>query len=336
METSGASSRSKRLDGSFEPGSQDPAEGRSERSAESGASRLSVPAPWWIRVVPFFLSAFFFLSAVFAIFAPLPLLVLRFRSGRPWAWLAILTNSAIVALAGGRLSLGLYGVTVGVLSLLMGELVARRQSLERIAVISLLGMAIAGGALLGWYSHLHHVNPVAEFRQEVSQVVDYLEKSVSKGATWDAADSAEWKEGLLLEFPSAIAVFALILVWANLTALLRVNPEGIRERIGLDAGFVRNWKVPDWLVWPTIVSGFFLVVDVGPGSLFAINVFRFLMAIYAIQGLSILSFFFDVWNVRGMFRVFGFLTSIFLMMPLLLSLGFFDLWFDFRSKFRQV
>jgi hypothetical protein len=60
------------------------------------------------------------------------------------------------------------------------------------------------------------------------------------------------------------------------------------------------------------------------------------MAVYAIQGLSILSFFFDVWNVRGVFRVLAFLAAIFIMMPLLLSLGFFDLWFDFRSKFRQV
>ena len=74
-----------------------------------------------------------------------------------------------------------------------------------------------------------------------------------------------------------------------------------------------------------------------PGSVsdVAVNLFRFLMAIYAIQGLSILSFFFDVWNVRGVFRGLAFLAGVLLMMPLLLSLGFFDLWFDFRSKFRQ-
>jgi uncharacterized protein YybS (DUF2232 family) len=59
------------------------------------------------------------------------------------------------------------------------------------------------------------------------------------------------------------------------------------------------------------------------------------MAIYAIQGLSILSFFFDVWRLKGVFRALGFVIGVVLMMPLVLSLGFFDLWFDFRSKFRQ-
>jgi len=60
------------------------------------------------------------------------------------------------------------------------------------------------------------------------------------------------------------------------------------------------------------------------------------MAIYTIHGLSILSFFFDLWNVRGIFRAIGFLISVFVMMPLLLSLGFFDLWFDFRAKFTKA
>jgi uncharacterized protein YybS (DUF2232 family) len=67
----------------------------------------------------------------------------------------------------------------------------------------------------------------------------------------------------------------------------------------------------------------------------SLNVFKFLMAIYALQGLSILAFAFDAWRVRGGFRALIYLLAVFFMMPLLLSLGFFDLWFDFRGKFRQ-
>ena len=65
------------------------------------------------------------------------------------------------------------------------------------------------------------------------------------------------------------------------------------------------------------------------------NVFKFLMAIYAIQGLSVLSYFFNLWRVRRIFRILGYLIGVLMMTPLVLSLGFFDLWFDFRSKFRQ-
>jgi general stress protein CsbA len=319
--------------------------GTGEKTGGSGGSAPSDPglsapktvtAPWWLRVVPFFLSAFFFLSAIFAVFAPLPLLLLRFRSGRKWGWVAIATNATIVGFAAGGSSCSIYVVFVGVLALAMGELIAARRSLEKTAVFTFLSMLVIGGAVIGWYSHIHHAHPIAEFRQELSATVDYLQASVAQSNSVSPADAEVWKQNLMIEFPSAIAVFALILIWANLSLLLRVNPAGIRECMGLDAGFVRSWKAPEWLVWPTIAAGVFLIVDAGLASHVSVNVFRFLMAIYAIQGLSILSFFFDVWNVRGVFRVLAFLASILLMMPLLLSLGFFDLWFDFRSKFRQV
>lgn len=293
-------------------------------------------APLWLRVVPFFLSAFFFLSALFSIFAPLPLLVLRFRAGRLWCAIAILTNATIVGLTAGRTSLAFYATFVAALALIMGELVAARRSLERVALLTLLAMGLTGALIVSWHSQLHHVNPLLELRQELSATVDYLQTAVSQGGSISPAEAEEWKANLMLEFPSAIAVFALILVWANLTVLLRINPAGVREKMGVDASFFRNWKLPEWLVWPTILTGFFLIVNIGQVSVVALNLFRFLMAIYAIQGLSILSFFLDVWKVRGIFRALSFIAAVFLMMPLLLSLGFFDLWFDFRSKFRQV
>jgi hypothetical protein len=313
--------------------------GSSHASEVPGVSTPKQPvpiAPLWLRVVPFFLSAFFFLSALFSVFAPLPLLVLRFRSGRLWCALAVVTNAAIVGFTAGRTSLAFYATFVAALALVMGELVAARRSLERVALLTLLAMGLTGALIVSWHSHLHHANPLLELRQELSTTVDYLQTAVSQGGSVSPADAEEWKSNLMLEFPSAIAVFALILVWANLTVLLRVNPAGVREKMGLDASFLRNWKLPEWLVWPTILTGFFLIVNIGQVSVVSLNVFRFLMAIYAIQGLCILSFFFDVWNVRGIFRALSFLAAVFLMMPLLLSLGFFDLWFDFRSKFRQV
>jgi hypothetical protein len=167
-------------------------------------------------------------------------------------------------------------------------------------------------------------------------MVDFMGKSInSENSPVNPNDLEEWKQGVIVEFPSAIAVFSLFLVWANLVTLLRVNPNGVREKLGLDAGYLRRWKAPEWLVWPTILTGAFLLFDAGRISDVSLNVFRFLMAVYALQGLSILSFFFDAWNVRGIFRTAGYLAAVFLMMPLLLSLGFFDLWFDFRSKVRQ-
>ena len=181
-----------------------------------------------------------------------------------------------------------------------------------------------------------HVKPVQELSSQISEFVDYLSQSVSSNpALINPTEAEDWKRSLLLEFPSALAIFALVLVWSNLMLLLKANPNGIREKLGLDASYFKKWKAPELLVWPTIFFGVFLVADFGIASDIALSVFKFLMAIYAIQGLSVLSYFLDLWGVRGMFRWVSFTLSLFLMMPLVLSLGFFDLWFDFRSKFRQ-
>ena len=276
-------------------------------------------------------------------FAPLPILFLRIRMGRKWAWLAAVTNAVLVGFAGGGLSLGCYLVFVLVLGLvtpefLLGtkpkletkpESINSGRPLERAAGYTLLCMVLLAVALVGGYSAIHHMNPLVEIKGQVSGWVDQLSQPMSLTNIDDV------KQSVLVELPSALAIFSLVLVWANLTVLLRLNPNHIRESLAIDPAFFRKWKAPEWLVWPTIVTGFFLLVDLGRASDVSLNFFKFFMAIYAIQGMSILSYLFDVWNIRGFFRSLGFIVVIFLMMPLLLSLGFFDLWFDFRAKLRQ-
>jgi hypothetical protein len=150
-------------------------------------------------------------------------------------------------------------------------------------------------------------------------------------------DPQEWKDNLLIELPSGIVVFGIILIWANLVTVLRLNAGRIRESLGLDSAFFKRWKAPEILLWPTIVGAALMLFAASGtvGATVGINLFKCLMAVYAIQGLSILSFIFDAWHIRGFFRSAAFIMAVFLMMPLVLSLGFFDTWFDFRSKFRQ-
>jgi uncharacterized protein YybS (DUF2232 family) len=291
--------------------------------------------------MPFFASALFFVSALFLLFAPLPLLFAYFRSGRRWAVLACVTNSILVWALAGRVSVAVYFSLVVVLSLALGEFLLRFKKPEKAVLLTLASMAGAALALVLFYAHLHHLNPWTGLQAEVARVVKSVGQSMSTGGLKEVQplmtepELDEWKENLMTEFPSALAVFALVLVWTNLVALLRLNPGGVREKLGLEPSFFRKWKAPEFLVWPTITSGFFLVFDAGLVSDIALNLFKFLMAIFAIQGLSILSFFFDVWKLKGAFRALGFVIGVVLMMPLVLSLGFFDLWFDFRSKFRQ-
>ena len=292
--------------------------------------------PRWMRVVPFFLSAFFFLSGLLTVFAPLPLLFLYFRKGRGWAWAAIVTNAAIVAIAGGSMSLAFYAVFGAIVSIILPEVLIARQSLEKSVVTTLAAMAVCMGLLLAGYAQFFHVNPFEQLNSVVTSFVNYVGQNLPAGSGLSTPDDLEeWKKGFFVEFPSAVAIFSLVVVWANMVLVLRANPNGIREKLKLDPQFLKKWKAPEFLVWPTIVAGFFLVFQVGVVSDISLNIFKFLMAIYVLQGLSILGFLFDIWGIKGIFRMVGFSAAVFLMLPLVLSLGFVDLWFDFRSKFRH-
>jgi hypothetical protein len=301
-----------------------------------GAPPALPRVPFWVRVVPFFLSAFFFMSGLFSLFSPLPLLLTRFRSGRRWALAAMAVNSAVVGIATGPEWLAGYLVFIVIPSLVLSELLGLRQSIERSVGGALLAIVAAGFLVIGGYSWAHHLNAFHQLHDLVALSVDQIHSSAVAGGLLATGDADEWKQGLLVELPSALAVLCLVLVWSNLVVLLRINPGGLRESIGLADGSLRRWKAPEWLIWPTIGCGFFLLKDMGVASDVALNFFKFLMAVYALQGLSVLAFFFEQWKIRGFFRAAGYLLSVFLMMPLLLSLGFFDLWFDFRSKFRQT
>lgn len=299
--------------------------------------RTDIPLPGWMKAVALVLSALFFISGMFVILSPAPLLILYFWSGRRWAWMAAFTNSIIVAVALGSLGFAIYLVLAVTVALGLGEFIRRKTSLEKSAVFGLVLILGVGAAVVAAYSNLHHLNPWLELKNDVSSAVDYVaQSSVQNGGTaLTPEDLQDWKQGVTTELPSILGVFSLILIWANLMILMRVNPGQTRERLGLDATFTQKWKAPEFLVWPTILMGFFVLVDVPRVSVVAVNLFKFLMAIYALQGLSILSFLFDRWKLQKFFKTVGFVIAVFLMLPLLLSLGFFDLWFDFRGKFRQ-
>ena len=307
------------------------------RPLQGGPSTFT---PWWVKITPFFLSALLFGSRLFAVIAPLPLLLLAIQASprSRWIGLALLSNSIIVYYMAGPSDLWLFFVWVAAISLALPAFLKRTKSINRTVGRTWVTMVLTAVVILGVHSQVHHVNPFKEFKAVVFQAMDQTLQGMpaENRENWlGELNAEEWKQSVFIEIPWILGVFSLVTVWVNLALLIRVNPKRIRESLGIDPAYFRKWKASEILLWPTIASGFLLVVDLGLASEIALNVFKFLMAVYAIQGLSVLSFFFEAWSVRGTFRVLAYLVAVSLMLPLILSLGFFDLWFDFRSKLRQ-
>src|SRR5262245_39545072 len=111
-----------------------------------GRPRLPASTPWWVKLMPFFTSALFFVSAPFLLFAPLPVLFRLFKRGRRWAVLASWTSTAIVWAIAGRMSVAVYLSLIVVLSLALGEFLIRFKKPEKAVVFTLVSMAGAAAA----------------------------------------------------------------------------------------------------------------------------------------------------------------------------------------------
>ncbi len=294
--------------------------------------------------VPFFLGAALYLSVIFAAFSALPLVYSHLRFGRVVGILCSLTNMALVFAVSGRMNAAVFFVLAVVLAASIAECVKLKLRLEWNVLFSVGVMLVVSLLLLLSYSHRFHINPLQKLDAEVGAIVDQVANNVEKykaSATISSQDLDKFlvdpemtKRNILYELPSAITISLLMIAVGNLLLMLRLNIQGVRDSQRLESDFFKNWKAPDHMVWPTLIAGFCLVVELPVLSDVALNVFKVLLAIYALQGLAITNYLFDVWGVKGFLRPLGYVLAVALLLPLVISLGFFDLWFDFREKFK--
>lgn len=289
-----------------------------------------------------FSSGLLYLSFVFVVFSPMPLLLCFQKNGRLYGYLISLMNLAFVGAISNKFNFFIYLLFVVTLSISSAECNLRKFSIEKSGIVTLLCIglfAVSSGVLSSYYFNW---NPYRALEAEIITVIDSMPGIFERSDLSNGKDSATFqieldqqKRKILKGLPSAISIMPLILFWLNQLFLFKLNTFGFREKMGISHDYFRVWKTPDLLIWPTIVVGFTLLISDGIISDIAQNIFYLLMVIYSLQGLSILGFIFNQRKIRNVWRTFGFFVFIVFMKDLLVCLGFFDLWFDFRSKFRQ-
>jgi uncharacterized protein YybS (DUF2232 family) len=136
-------------------------------------------------------------------------------------------------------------------------------------------------------------------------------------------------------FPALCIISVLFTFWLN---TLMAN------RILYKAGVVLpqlsalcEWRSPGWLVWFFIAGGGLSLLAHTNIHFAGLNVFLVASSTYLLQGLAIVSFFFQHKNIPVFFRWFGyFLIAIQqILMIAIAAMGLFDLWIDFRKYFRK-
>lgn len=134
-------------------------------------------------------------------------------------------------------------------------------------------------------------------------------------------------------FPALCIITVLFTVWMNTL---------MGNRILFKTGIILpqlsalcEWRAPGWLVWFFIAGGALSLLAQTNIRLWGLNVFLVVSAIYLLQGLAIVSFFFQHKNIPFFFRWLGyFLIAIQqILMIAIAAIGLFDIWIDFRKYF---
>jgi len=92
------------------------------------------------------------------------------------------------------------------------------------------------------------------------------------------------------------------------------------------------WKLPEKLIWAEIASAALALVPIEPIGTIGMNLLILVSMLFVFQGISILVYFFNKWNMPVMFRYLLYIIAIIQSSGtvLLLAVGIADIWLDFR------
>lgn len=253
-----------------------------------------------------------------------------------WAFALFINAALVLALQPGVAGIVLYLSTVGVFCAAFPWLSTRpKWRLEYAGLATLALMFVFAAASLAVIASVRGQTVVHWLKDEIAASVE-IAKQVLPGAVLQTDDSGvDLQTKVLREIPSSFLVFSVLLIWANVTILIRYNVMKFRDRLSLPKDYLSRFKVPEWWVWPALVSGFLgFFVPGALGQLGQIGVTLSLL-LYSMQGVSVFAFVLDRFKIGGFWRTLLVVAVVFLALPVVPAAGFFDLWFDFRSKLRH-
>lgn len=276
----------------------------------------------------------FFLAA----FIPLPVLFYRVKLGRrTGAWVAALAALAMTAVL-GKVSLDtLFYMELVLLGFVLGETLLMNLTIEKTLLYTLgtvLGTSGAVMLLYGMTAQGGIVGLISDYvLQSLKLTLAIYEKiGISPEAIRLISDSIEQIQYVLVRILPALAASAsLFVAWANLmTARTLLLARGL---FFPDFGRLNLWKAPDVLVWGMIASGILLLLPSKGVKVIGLNGLIVLMGVYFLEGIAIVSFYFEKKRLprplRWILYLFIFMQQIACL--LVIALGFFDTWLNFRK-----
>lgn len=208
------------------------------------------------------------------------------------------------------------------------------------ALAGLKGLVTLGGCwlvLIGFFSVTRDVAPYTVFLgsidQGITEALEYYRQSESvspEALAMIETTFSQMKIVLPLIMPSILAGFVATTIWFSM-----VVGNTVLNKLSSVMPWPRYqvWQLPERLIWVVIAGAAFALLPLGSIKIFGINLLIFLSLIYCFQGLAIVSYFLNKWNVPVFLQAFLYVIVIFQSFGTILLLGFglADVWLDLRK-----
>ncbi|MEA2084058.1 MAG: YybS family protein [Thermodesulfobacteriota bacterium] len=274
-------------------------------------------------------------------FMPLPVFycLTRFgpRQGASLTSNSILAASAIAVIFG---SLQVMFLSFSLLPLGFHLAIAARkkENLMRTGVMGVVLMIAILFALWALISVVYGTNPYERVLTDLDKGIQttyeqYMSSSEYPPETLEQLGQVFDQVRLIIPriFPGLLISGTLFIVWLNLslgqTILKRRNPALIPWED------LREWRLPDPLVWSVILTGVALFIPVRLLNTVGLNMIIILGELYFFQGLAVITFMFNKWKVPRPIRIFIYLILVIQAYGVVVvaAFGLADVWADFRK-----
>jgi uncharacterized protein YybS (DUF2232 family) len=292
-----------------------------------------------VTIVIFSLSIFLpIVGFIFSMFVPLPIIFYRAKLGRRNGAAVPLIVILLMGIVFGGLSVDmLFFSGLMLLGFVMSEMFEKALSIEMTIVTTcgiVLGTGLVGTLVFSMAKQTGLMALVSSYvaaNLELSLKL-YRDIGIPQESIDALANSLDRIQYVLVRImPSIMAASTLFVAWIN---LIVIRPLMVHRGIDFpEFGRLNHWRAPDPLIWGVIACGVIMFIPVTGIRFLGINGLLVLLTIYFMQGIAIVSFYFEKKGLPRFVRVVLYAMIAFqqLFLLVVIGIGLFDMWINFRK-----
>jgi len=233
----------------------------------------------------------------------------------------------------------LFSLTLLPIGFILARADRKNESAQRAGIQS-VGYLVLVWLVTGWLiSMASNSNPYLDLRQSLDKGFEATFALYRDTGHFPAGDLeaiktliAQLRELVARLFPALLLTSIICTVWLNIVLGLWLLKK--RDPSRTDREDLKNWRLPELLVWLVIITGIALLIPDEKLHTVGLNVGLVLLILYFSQGLAVVSSLMQKWSLPITIRIITY-CLLFLQvygLGFVAVLGLADVWVDFRKQ----